>query len=91
VTRRTVGLLVALVVLAAAWGLVLLAFIGGPLISSGTGVPMSEPDRAARTNVYFEFLLHNVGSLVTLYAVGLVLIVMSVLLVRRALARRRSR
>jgi hypothetical protein len=90
VIRQKVGLLVGLVVLAAAWALVLLAFLGGPVMSCGPGCTGSEAERAARESVYFGFVLRNVGSLMAVYAVGLVLIVVSVLLVRRALARRRS-
>ena len=91
---RRVGPLVALVVLAAAWTFVfLLVFIGGPMISGLSvpdGLPESETWRAERDAVYFEFALSSVSRGMPLYVVGLVLIVVAVLLVRRALARRRA-
>jgi hypothetical protein len=90
VVRKKVGPLVGLVVLTVAWGFVLLAFVGGPVMSCGAGCTLSEAERAARESVYFEFILGSLPRVMALYAVGLVLIVMSVLLVRRALARRRS-
>lgn len=89
--RGRVGLLVTLAVLAAAWGLVVLALIGGPVISCGTGCPEFGPQRAERDAVSFEFFIESLPGVMPLYAAGLVLVVAAVVLVRRALARRRSR
>ena len=97
---RRVGPLVALVVLAAAWTFVfLLVFTGGPVMS-GLRVPDGLADSeavnaaadAARGAFYRDYFLTSaLPRVMPVYVVGLVLIVGSVLLVRRAMARRRSR
>ena len=87
VTMRRVGLVVMLALAVVAVGLV---GLGGPSISCGMGCPESGPERAARDAVYWEYALRGLAQ-ASLYAVGLVLIVLSVVHVRRVLARRRSK
>ena len=88
-----------LVVLVAAWTAVFRVLVGNPVMSGGLRVPDGLPNSealnaardAAREAFYFEFFLASLPRVMPLYLVGLVFIVVAVLLVRRALARRRLR
>jgi hypothetical protein len=95
---RRVRLLVMLVVLVAAWTAVFRVLVGNPAMSGlrvPDGMPNSEALNAAadtaREAAQHEFFLASLPQVIPLYVVGLVLIVGSVVLVRRAMDRRRSR